>query len=64
MDGVAVAGVPSSAERNRAVEGITKLYTRDPVSGLYAQNMIYKVMKLEMDRPDVTGTPLRPYLSR
>jgi diguanylate cyclase (GGDEF)-like protein len=40
----------SSAERNRAVEGITKLYTRDPVSGLYAQNMIYKVMKLEMDR--------------
>ncbi len=40
----------SLAERNRAVSGITKLYTRDPVTGLYAQNMMYRIMKQEMNR--------------
>ena len=40
----------SSAERNRAVEGITRLFTRDPESGLYARNMMLQVMKVEMDR--------------
>jgi len=40
----------SLAERNRAVSGITKLYTRDPVTGLYAQNMMHRITKLEMNR--------------
>lgn len=40
----------SLSERNRAVSGITKLYTRDPVTGLYAQNMMHRIMKLEMNR--------------
>lgn len=40
----------SLAERNRAVSGITKLYTRDPVTGLYAQNMMQRIMKLEITR--------------
>lgn len=40
----------SSAERNRAVEGITRLFTRDPGSGLYARSMMHQIMKVEMDR--------------
>ncbi|MDO9508699.1 MAG: diguanylate cyclase [Thermovirgaceae bacterium] len=40
----------SLAERNRAVSGITKLYTRDPVTGLYARNMMHRITKLEMNR--------------
>lgn len=40
----------SLAERNRAVSGITKLYTRDPVTGLYAQNMMYRITRQEMNR--------------
>ena len=40
----------SLAERNRAVSGITKLYARDPVTGLYAQNMMQRITKLEITR--------------
>lgn len=48
----------STAERNRAVEGITRLYTRDPVSGLFVRDMILGLMKLEMDRSRRYGYPL------
>lgn len=40
----------SLSERNRAISGITKLFTRDSVTGLYAQNMMNKIMKIEMSR--------------
>ena len=48
----------SSAERNRAVEGITRLYPRDPVSGLFARDMTLGLMKVEMDRSRRYGYPL------
>ncbi|MDT8284921.1 MAG: GGDEF domain-containing protein [Thermovirgaceae bacterium] len=48
----------SLAERNRAVSGITKLYSRDPVTGLYAQSMISSIMKMEMKRSKRYRYPL------
>jgi len=48
----------STAERNRAVEGITRLYIRDPVSGLFNRDMILGLMKVEMDRSKRYRYPL------
>ncbi len=48
----------SLAERNRAVSGISRLYNRDPVTGLYAAGMMKRVTRLEMSRSARYGYPL------
>jgi diguanylate cyclase (GGDEF)-like protein len=45
-------------ERNRAVEGITSLYRKDPVTGLYASAMLKSIVSTETERAERYGYPL------
>jgi diguanylate cyclase (GGDEF)-like protein len=45
-------------ERNRAVEGITSLYRKDPVTGLYASTMLKSIVSTETKRAERYGYPL------
>lgn len=45
-------------ERNKAVEGITSLYPKDPVTGLYASGMLRRIVSTEMERAQRYGYPL------